>query len=169
VPPTTIDAAPHGTIEVVRAPGAPQIPLELVRFWHQTGALDAATADRRARESVCLLKDDFGAVTGAAAVFDAAVPLVGGRRFWIYRGRLAEHATGAGTAMLKATFDALAAEFDPASGGPIGLCLLMDDEQRRRRPREAQWADPPMLYAGYGADGRQVRIGYFPDARISRV
>ena len=45
--------------------------------------------------------------------------------------------------------------------------LVGDAAERRRRP-EVAWSDPELIYAGYLADGRQVRIGYFENADITR-
>lgn len=71
------------------------------------------------------------------------------------------------TDLIRATFDALDAEHQTDSDEPVGLCVLLDDEQRRFRP-QAEWRDPRMIYAGYLRDGRQVRIAYF-SSEISGV
>jgi hypothetical protein len=75
-------------------------------------------------------------------------------------------AYGAGQAMLAEAFAALEREFEPGWQGPLGLCVpTADPEEMRARP-EAEWRDPRLIYAGTGADGRQVRIGYFAGAKI---
>jgi hypothetical protein len=73
---------------------------------------------------------------------------------------------GAAQAMVSAAFDALDGEFEAAGGSPIGLCLLVGDRDRSQRPPDAEWSDPRLFYAGYLADGRQVRVGYFHGAAI---
>ena len=60
----------------------------------------------------------------------------------------------------------LEADFDPAGGGPVGLCLLISERAEIERRPEAEWRDPRILYAGYLADGSQVRIGYFEGAKV---
>lgn len=140
---------------------------ELLAFWAQRRALDTAQAHQRLPEVVCILRRN-GAVAGASSVYAAALPLIGGRRFWIYRSLLDTEVSNLGTAMIAATFAALDAEFDGSSRSPIGLCLLLADPRERRRRSEAEWEEPPMIYAGYLADGRQVRIGYFRDALITQ-
>jgi hypothetical protein len=67
--------------------------------------------------------------------------------------------------LVAASFGALEAEFDGAPGAPLGLCVLLAEPERSARP-QAEWNDPRMIYAGYLADGRQVRIAYFEGARV---
>jgi hypothetical protein len=154
------------TIEVVRGRLDRARADELLSFWAQRRALDPAQAERRLPEVVCVVRRG-GAVAGASSVYAAELPLIGGRRFWIYRSLLDVEVSNLGPAMIAATFAALDAEFDGSSASPIGLCLLLADPAEWRRRPEARWADPPMIYAGYVADGRQVRVGYFDGALIT--
>ena len=156
-----------GTIEVARGRMSEQRAASLVRFWVSSGVLDEAAAAQRLPQVVCVLRDSRGAIVGSNSVFPEAVALVGGRRFWVYRSFLLPAAAGAFDAILAAAFRALQAEFDPAGGAPIGLCLLTGDRPLLERRPDAEWSDPRLLYAGYLADGRQVRIGYFEGATIT--
>jgi hypothetical protein len=139
---------------------------EVVAFWQAQNALSGSEARRRLDEVVCVLRRD-GAIAGVNSVYPAEVGLVGGRRFWVYRSLLLDPAADSAT-MIRAAFTALDAEFDHRPGSAIGLCVLIADPEERRRRPEAEWSDPRMIYAGYLADGRQVRIAYFNDADISR-
>jgi hypothetical protein len=154
-------------IEVVRARLDESIREEVLSFWAARNALTPEEAQRRLAEVVCVLKLD-GLLAGVSSVHTADVALIGGRRFWIYRNLLAAEAADQMPAMIAATFNALQGEFDRSPGAPIGLCALLDDQERRLRP-EAEWSDPRMIYAGYLGDGRQVRIAYFEGAVITRV
>jgi hypothetical protein len=100
-------------------------------------------------------------------VYEANVALIGNRRFWIYRSLLDQAVADQGLNMVRATFTALQDESGDSSEAPIGLCLLLGPEERRLRPAEAVWPDPPMIYAGYVGD-RQVRLGYFENALIAQ-
>jgi hypothetical protein len=156
------------TVEVVLGRPVDAWSGPVLRFWAGLGALAGEAAQERLPQVVCVLRDAGGEVAGVSSVFPADVELIGGRRFWIYR-RLLHPELPPGDAdrtLLRAAFAALEAEFDPDAGaGPIGLCLLLGPEERRRRP-EAEWQDPRILYAGYLPDGRQVRFGYVAGARI---
>jgi hypothetical protein len=153
-------------IEVVRGRLNEARTEALLAFWAAHNALTPEEAQRRLPEVVCLLRLD-GRVAGASSVHAADVALIGARRFWIYRSLLTSEVADQMPAMLTATFNALQREFDGSRGAPIGLCVLLDEPQRRLRP-EAEWSDPRMIYAGYLADGRQVRIAYFDGAVITR-
>jgi hypothetical protein len=155
-----------GSIEVVRGRLGDERAEAILRFWEAVGALEGEAARRRLPEVVCVLTDGSGEVAGVNSVYPERLELIGGRRFWIYRSLLAREATGATDALIEAAFDALEEEFDPAGDGPIGLCLAIADREEMKRRPEAEWESPRMLYAGYFADGRQVRIAYFAGAKI---
>ena len=59
-------------------------------------------------------------------------------------------------------FAALDEAYDESPESPAGLCVLADAAERAARP-EVIWDEPPMIYAGYLADGRQIRVAYFAD------
>ena len=130
----------------------------VLAFWRDQAAFSGPQAEQRLAEVVCLARRQ-DAVVGVSSVFAGTVDLVAGRRFWIFRCLLAEDAAQEHGALVTATFNALDGE---GGGGPEGLCVLLDEDQRRRRP-EVEWNDPRLIYAGYSGDGRQVRIAYFSD------
>lgn len=156
----------QSTIQVQRG-GLDTSLEELIAFWATAGGLSADEARRRLAELVCTLRCD-GRLAGLSTAHAADVALVGGRRFWIYGTVLDAHAEELGPALIRDTFRALAAEFDGSRGSPIGLCVLVGDPAERRRRPEVAWSDPELIYAGYLTDGRQVRIGYFEGADITR-
>jgi hypothetical protein len=153
-------------IEVVRGQLADRTAEELLVFWSDHSALAGVQAQRRLPEVVCVLREE-DRILGASSVFASALPLIGGRRFWIYRSLLAPEAREYFPDMVRSTFNALASEFTGSPGSPVGLCVLLEDAQERRRRPEVEWSDPRTIYAGYLADGRQVRIAYFDGAVIT--
>ena len=63
--------------------------------------------------------------------------------------------------MLAAAFEARSRRTSiPTAPGRSALPADRRSASARARP-EAEWRDPRILYAGYLADGSQVRIGYF--------
>ena len=141
---------------------------QILRFWSDHGALTGDAARARLPQVVCVLLDDADGVLGVNSSFDEPVAHIADRRFWIYRRFLGpEAADGDDTAMLVAAVDVLGAEHTPGGPGPVGVCLYVEDPEFMRRHPEAVWPSTGFLYAGYLADGRQVRIRYFDGALIA--
>jgi hypothetical protein len=154
-------AGAQTTLDVVRGRLDEPAASEVLEFWAQRG-FTGEPARQRLPEVVCLLRCE-GRIAGVSSAFPADLELVGGRRFWIYRSLLPPEVADHAEELIRATFDALDAEPHDPPDHPIGLCLLLDARQRRQLPPEAEWLDPRIIYAGYVADGRQVRVGYFSD------
>lgn len=155
-------------IEVVRGPMGLRRAEQLAAFWAGRDVPEAAAAQARLAQTVCVLVDGDDAVAGTVHVTRAIVEPVGGQRFWVYHAELPPDAgQEIQDALLRAAFAALAEDFDPEDrDAPVGLCLLIGDLTRLRERPEAEWTDPRMYYAGYLGDGHQVRVGYFPGARL---
>jgi hypothetical protein len=68
--------------------------------------------------------------------------------------------------MFNAAFEALEEEFEAEAPGPIGVCVIAGDRDEIEGQREAVWPDTELIFAGYLADDRQVRIRYFWGAKI---
>ena len=153
------------TIEVVRGRLDRQRADELLSFWFKRRALSGLEARRRLPEVVCFMRVGE-ALVGTSSSYAHDLAPIGGRRFWIYRHLLDEVVSDQGPAMIRATYNALQAEFDGSPGSPIGLCVLAGPAERHGRP-EAEWSDPRMVYAGYLREGFQIRIAYFQDAVIA--
>lgn len=157
----------EGTIAVARGRLIAPLSEEIVRFWVENDALDEAAGRGRLPEVLCVLRSSDGSLVGVNSAYADGVPLIGGRRFWVYRSFLVPAARGAWDAMVRRAFAVLAAEFDPAATGPIGLCVPIADRELLERRPEAEWQDPRLLYAGYTGDARQLRVAYFEGARVA--
>jgi hypothetical protein len=106
---------------------------------------------------------------------ERALPLIGGRRFWVYD---AEPTPGEpeGNRLFNDAFEQLDARYQEDRSGPIGLCFPVSDTELMRRRPEAVWPETELLYAGTqleaatlsdaGPAGTQLRIRYFYDATI---
>jgi hypothetical protein len=158
------------------APIADQLTIDVVRgrldgatagalraLWSDHASLGPGEADRRLPEVVCVLRASDGSVAGACSVSARELPLVGNRGFHVLRTLLPGEARERFFDLLAATYEVLDGECDGAEGEPIGLCALVEERERRARP-EAEWTDPRAIYAGYLADGRQVRLAYYSAA-----
>lgn len=153
-------------IEVVRGKLGGEMAESVLRFWYEHTALKGEAARERLGEVVCLLLDSDGQIAGVNSAFAEDVPLIGGRRFWVYRSLLLADAEAVHDAMIGAALQALEEEFDPSGDGPIGLCVPVADPAEIERRPEAIWPDTELIYAGCLTDGTQLRIRYFEEAAI---
>jgi hypothetical protein len=153
-----------GTIEVVRGELSEARADQIIDFWARAGALEGAAARERLDEVVCVLTEDAGEIAGVNSAYSAEVPVVGKRRFWIYRSFVPGGSPSGQQAMINAAFTALESEFEPSGDGPLGICLLVTDPTEKGP--EAIWPETELMFAGYLGNGAQVRIRYFWDAVI---
>ena len=155
------------TIETIRGAPTEEQAASLREFWSEHGLLQEAEAEERLSQVIGVLRGTEGEIAGTSSVFPDAVPALGGRRFWIFRSFTVPGREGAREPLLTAAFDALADAFDAGdSSAPIGVCLLVGDRAEMERMPDAYWPDSQFVYAGYLANGAQVRIRYFWWARI---
>src|SRR5258706_15975954 len=114
---------PGLTIEPVRRNLDGERADRVLVFWSEHGVLDGERARERLKDVVCLLLDEGGEIVGVNSVFEKALPLIGGRRFWVYRSYLLPDASSADVAMINAAFEVLEQEFGSNRLGPIGVCV----------------------------------------------
>jgi len=108
-------------------------------------------------------------------VEERALPLIGGRRFWVYDAGVLP-GTGEGDELFNVAFAQLDAGYRADRSGPIGLCVPISDPELMRRHPAAVWPETELLYAGAqqeaatlaesSAASTQLRIRYFYDATI---
>ena len=104
-----------------------------------------------------------------------ALPLIGGRAFWVYSAG-AQPGDPEGDGLFNAAFAELDARYQEDRSGPVGLCVPVSDQGLMRRRPEAVWAETELMYAGTQREAAtlgeatpastQLRIRYFYDATI---
>jgi hypothetical protein len=102
---------------------------------------------------------------GGQSVEDRALPLIGGRRFFVYGGETPP-GDPEGDELFNAAFEELDARFRSDQAGPIGLCVAISNPELMRRRPEAIWPETKLLYAGTEENGSQLRLRYFCDATV---
>jgi hypothetical protein len=153
-------------IEILRGQTGDRRADQLLRFWYEQGALRGEAARERLSEVVCALLDGDDEIIGVNSVHDEALPLVGGRRFAVYRSYLLPEAADAAPVMINAAFDVLDRGHESGGTGAIGLCVAVGDAEQALGGRDVLQPETDLLYAGYLDDGRQAWIRYFDDAQI---
>lgn len=153
-------------VETVRGSLSDARAEEIIAFWSRHGALSGQAASDRLAEVICVLRDGDD-IVGVNSAGTAAVQLVGGREFWLYR-RFLDPTYGereCEVEMLNAAFDALDAAHTPGDT-PVGLGVVVAREELDRAPRDLVWPDTHLFHAGFLPDGSQLRIRYFDGARV---
>jgi hypothetical protein len=100
------------------------------------------------------------------SIEEQAVPLIGGRRFWVYRADPPPWGPS-GEVPFNDKFGELEAAFLTDRSGPVGICVPVPDPEAIRAHPDALWETTNLLYAGYAPDGTQLRIRYFREATIA--
>ena len=152
------------TIEVVRGRLDDERAQRLLDFWAREGVMAEDEGRRRLAQVICLVLDPAGEIAGSNSAYVGPVPTLGNRPFWIYRSHLRPEAAEQWAGLAQTAFHVLEAEATPE--GPLGLCMLVADRDLLARYPEAIWLWPRALYAGYTAEGRQVRIRWFETAMV---
>jgi hypothetical protein len=98
------------------------------------------------------------------SVEERTLPLIGGRRFWDYRGDPGPWEEK-GAEPFNAAFETLNAEHQADRSGPVGMSVQVEPEAARRRTG-AIWPETELVYAGTLPEGHQLRIRYFDEATI---
>jgi hypothetical protein len=155
----------QATIEVVRGRLSDERAEQILGLLSRGWALEGDAARRRLSEAVCVALDG-AEVVGLNCVYPEAVPLIGGRPFWIYRVYFAADSDEQRSRMFNAAFEVLAEEFEKSGRGPVGVCAIVADRGEMERCPEAVWPDTELICAGYLDSGPQVRIRYFWGAAI---
>jgi hypothetical protein len=150
-------------IEVVRGALDEAQSEELVRLLAERGAFEEAAARELVEDVVCVARNDDGELIAVDWV-QAAVPQPPNRPLWVYRSLLAENSDALRQRMFTQAVEALQEEFDSARAGPIGVCLLIEDEAEMARRPDAIWPEEGLIFAGYTPDGAQVRVRWFWEA-----
>jgi hypothetical protein len=156
----------QATIEIVRGRLSDDVGERILAFLSEGWALEGDAARRRLAEAVCVALDGDKLV-GLSCVYPEAVPLIGGRPFWIYRSYLAADSAEQRSSMFNAAFQVLAEEFAEAGRGPVGVCAIVADRAEMERRPEVVWPESELMLAGYLDNGSQVRIRYFWGAAIA--
>jgi hypothetical protein len=101
-------------------------------------------------------------VPGGSVRIETPSPL--GRPVWVYESDVPveseEHQR-----IFRAAFDELEEEFKTNGAGPLGVCLLIDDDVALAKRPEALWPEEGLIFAGY-VDGSQLRVRWFWGATI---
>ena len=137
-------------------------------FWAREGAnVQGAEATRRLREVVAHVVTEDDQIAAVATVAPKILPRLGQPMyaFRCFIGGAWRKSTLA-RSLVKLSEDVLY-PYARERGFPcIGVLLELENERFRTGLRRAYWSDMRMTYIGQNAIGQDVRVWYFPGARL---
>ena len=146
----------------------PELESELVKFWTSNKAIGAEDdAARRAKQVVCIARDDNGAIVGVSTAHPRIVPRLR-QPMYYYRNFVAEPARGQQLApvFLEQSKQALQ-EYNLGLSKPLCLGVILEIENKglAAHRNEAQWKEG-FTFIGYSPKGMPLRVWYFEGVRL---
>jgi hypothetical protein len=146
----------------------PELEAELVDFWISNKAIgDATLAAARAKQVVCLVRSEQGAIAGVSTAQPRIVPRLR-QPMYYYRQFFAEDVRGQ---QLAAPFLAKSKEvlqqYTLSLPRPqcIGVILELENQTLAAHRNEAQWKEG-WTFIGYSPKGLHLRVSYFDGVRL---
>ena len=146
----------------------PELEAELVKFWIDNKAIgDEKDAAKRAKQVVCIARDDKGALVGASTAHPRIVPRLR-QPMYYYRNFIAEAARGGKLApeFLEQSKQALQA-YNLGLSKPLCLGVIIELENKglAQYRNEAQWKEG-FTFIGYSPKGLTLRVWYFEGVKL---
>ena len=146
----------------------PELEAELIRFWRDNNAIgEEKDAAKRAKQVVCIARDDAGKLVGVSTAHPRIVPRLR-QPMYYYRNYIAEPARGQklAAAFLEASKKALQ-EFNLSQSKPLCLGMIIELENKAiaAHRNEAQWKEG-FTFIGYSPKGSPLRVWYFDGVKL---
>ena len=146
-----------------------KLSAELIDLWERSQAIpDADRAVQRARQAVCVARDQSGAVCGVGTAVIRVLPRLR-QPLYYYRQFFAPEFRGQKQAVpfLNEARRVLE-EYNDSLATPESLGVLLELENQQLVARYARAYEPvaDSTFIGYSARGLQLRASYFRNARL---
>ena len=143
--------------------------IDLVKeMWRKYAAVEGEELmERRSKEIVYIIRNNAGEVGGVSTVRPVRVKFLNDNHFYEFRCFIAPpfRAPGMDTLLAVKTKSFLQ-EQEGSIPKMKGMLMIIENESIKKQRTKAVWPASDMVFAGYTADGRHVRVGYFKGARI---
>jgi hypothetical protein len=167
----TIDTGAGFGLEVVPVWKAltPRLLAELVALWRGTHAIpDPVRAAQRARQAVCVARDESGAVCGVGTAIVRVPPRLR-QPVYYYRQFFAPHVRGRKLAVpFFNRARQLLQDYNAALPEPESLGVMLELENRQLAAHYTRAWEPAAdsAFIGYSPRGLPLRVSWFADARL---
>ena len=146
----------------------PELEAELVKFWTSNKAIGGEeAATKRAKQVVCIARDDKGELVGVSTAHPRIVPRLR-QPMYYYRNFIAEPARGQQLApeFLDQSKKALQ-EYNLGLSKPLCLGMIIELENKglAAHRNEAQWKEG-FTFIGYSPKGLTLRVWYFEGVKL---
>jgi hypothetical protein len=166
---TRVDANATLAIEPVWKQVTPALADELVELWRRNHALvNPAQARARAEQAVCVARDATGALCGVGTAIARVLPRLR-QPLYYYRQYFAPEIRGQGQAIAFYNKARQVLEaYNAALAAPESLGVLVELENRMLARHYTRAYEPvaDSTFIGYSPKGLQLRVSYFPEARL---
>ncbi|MBP8081150.1 MAG: hypothetical protein KAY12_03240 [Arenimonas sp.] len=146
----------------------PELEAELVAFWISNKAIgDEKLAAGRAKEAICLIRSEQGAIVGVSTAQPRIVPRLR-QPMYYYRQFFAEEVRGQHLAApVGAKSREVLQQYELSLPKPqcIGLIFELENQVIAARRNEAQWKEG-WTFIGYSPKGLHLRVSYFDGVRL---
>ena len=147
----------------------PELRAELVDFWREQRAIgDAAQAEARAGEAVCIARGDDGRLVAVSTAVVRVLPRLRQPTYY-YRLFFSRAVRGQGQVIpfLNAAREALQA-YNASLPQPESIGVLVELESRFLAAYYKRAFEPEAgsVFIGYSPKGQQLRVSYFDGARL---
>jgi len=147
---------------------SPELEAEIVKFWTENKAIGAEKdAAKRAKQVVCIARDESGALVGVSTAHPRIVPRLR-QPMYYYRNFIAESARGQKLApvFLEMSKQALQ-EYNLGLSKPLCLGMIIELENKglAQHRNEAQWKEG-FTFIGYSPKGLTLRVWYFEGVKL---
>ena len=156
------------TVSKVWKQVTPELEAELIKFWVANNAIGKEDdAAKRAKQVVCVARDDKGELVGVSTAHPRIVPRLR-QPMYYYRNFIAEGARGQQLApeFLEQTKQALQA-YNLGLSKPLclGMIIELENKSLAGHRNEAQWKEG-FTFIGYSPKGLTLRVWYFEGVRL---
>ena len=145
----------------------PELEAELVAFWTKHKAIGEGDAAQRAKQVVCIARDEQGELVGVSTAHPRIVPRLR-QPMYYYRNFIAEGVRGQklGREFLE-TSKLTLQDYDLALSRPLCLGVVVEVENKilAAAHSEAIWPGD-FVFIGYSPKGLTLRVWYFKDAKL---
>ena len=144
------------------------VAAELVALWERHGALQGDAARARARQAVCIGRDDDGQVCAVATAHVVVLPRLR-QPMYYYRQFFADAYRGQDQTIpfmkhaRQALQDHNAARQRPEA---LGVLLELRNPTLAAAYTKASYAEHGYTFIGYSPEGFKLYVSYFPDAEL---